>query len=337
MGSSLASVSADRLDGSDSTGERVTVVVPVLNGMRHLPRTVPSLLAAARKTGGVVIWYVDNGSTDGSLEYLESVAPGEVLVERMPAATIGALRNEGARASSSEYLSFIDADCTVPADYFDAAMDVLATTGAVATGCEVHAPEDGHWIERAWHSLHYVGRNRDVHYLNSANFFIRRDAFERIGGFREDLRTGEDSEIGQRIIGGGMRIYESTRVEAVHYGNPRSVGEFYRRTVWHGLGMFATVGGRRIDKPTAMMALHLVATLVGVVGLFALPWPFWGRLSLALGLQLVAPALTVGHRIRQTGRAALVLPGLYLYWFYYWARLNALWVVLSRGSQGYSK
>ena len=330
-------MSADRPDRSDSARERVTVVVPVLNGMRHLPRTTPSLLAAARRTGGVVVRYVDNGSTDGSLEYLESVAPGEVIVQRMPTATIGALRNAGARASSSEYVSFIDADCTVPADYFDAAMDVLATTGAIATGCEVHAPEDGHWIERTWHSLHYVGRNRDVHYLNSANFFIRRDAFEQVGGFREDLRTGEDSEIGQRIIGAGLRIHESTRVEAVHYGNPRSIGEFYRRTVWHGLGMFATVGGRRIDKPTAMMALHLAATVAGVTGLFALPWPFWGRLTLALGLQLVVPGLTVAHRARQTRRAAWALPGLCLYWFYYWARLNALWVVLRRGSHGYCK
>jgi cellulose synthase/poly-beta-1,6-N-acetylglucosamine synthase-like glycosyltransferase len=320
-----------------ATHERVTVVVPVLNAMRFLPRTVPSLLHAARRTGDVALRYMDNGSTDGTLEFLESIAPGEVLVERLPDASIAALRNAGARDSRADYLSFIDADCTVPPDYFDAAVDVLTSTGAAATGCEARAPDDGHWIERTWHSLHYVGRDRDVHYLNSANFFVRRDAFERIGGFREDLRTGEDAEIGQRLTEAGLRIRESTRVEAVHYGNPASVPEFFRRTVWHGLGMFATIGGPGIDKPSAMMALHLVATLAGVTCVVILPWPLALRLTLALALQLVAPAVTVAHRIRQTGRASLAIPGIYLYWLYYWARLNALWVVIRRRAKDYRK
>lgn len=330
-------MSGEAAAGSGSTPERVTVVVPVLNAMRFLPTTAPSLLAAARRTGNVTIQYVDNGSTDGTVEYLESLAPGEVLVERLPGASIAALRNAGVRGSHGSYVSFIDADCTIETDYFDVAIDVLATTGAAATGCEAHAPENGHWIERTWHSLHYVGRDREVHYLNSANFFVRRAAFDTIGGFREDLRTGEDAEIGQRMIAAGLRIHESTRVEAVHHGNPRSIGEFYRRTVWHALGMFATVGGRKIDKPTAMMGVHLVATVAGTVGLFVLRWPFVARMALALGLQLLAPLLTVAHRIGQTGRASLALPGVVLYWLYYWARLNAAWVVLRGGAGGYRK
>lgn len=305
--------------------------------MRFLPRTVPSLLAAARHTGGVHLRYVDNGSTDGSFEYLESVAPGEVAAIRRPGLSIGGMRNAGARVDSSTYVSFIDADCTIPVDYFDAAIDVLSTTGAAATGCEVIAPPDGHWIERTWHSLHYVGTDRDVHYLNSANFFVRRDAFEQVGGFREDLRTGEDAEIGQRMTAAGLRIRESTRVEAVHYGNPGSIREFFRRNAWHGLGMFATVGGRSVDKPTAMMVAHLGATAVGIGALFAPRGPLIGRLALALGLQLLVPAVTVAHRIRQTGRGSSALAGVFLYWLYYWARVRALWVVLLRRGGSYRK
>lgn len=306
--------------------------------MRFLPTTVPSVLAAARHTGRVHLRYVDNGSTDGSFEYLESVAPGEVTPERRPGLSIGAMRNAGARADSSTYISFIDADCTIPLDYFDAAIEVLSATGAAATGCEVIAPPDGHWIERTWHSLHYVGRDRDVHYLNSANFFVRRDAFEQIGGFREDLRTGEDAEIGRRMTAAGLRIRESTRVAAVHHGNPGSIAGFFRRNAWHGLGMFATVGGQGVDKPTAMMVAHLGATVLGIGALFALRGsPLLERTGLALGLQLLVPAVTVAHRIRQTGRASSALPGVLLYWLYYWARLRALWVILVRGAGSYRK
>lgn len=335
LGGPLAGLAAAE-NGPAPSSVGVTVVIPVLNGMRFLPRTAPSVLAAATHFGNVVVRYADNGSTDGTLEFLRSL-PSPATVCELHGGSIAALRNRGARDASGEYISFIDADCTIPEDYLDVAVDVLRRTGAVATGCETHAPADGHWIEATWHALHYVGRDRDVHYLNSANFFIRRDAFEQIGGFREDLRTGEDAEIGQRIITAGLRIHESTRVEAIHYGNPRSIGEFFRRTAWHGLGMFATVNRARLDRPVAMSAAHLVASLAGLGVLLATGWPWGWRVAAALGLQLLVPAVTVVHRIRQTRRRAPIAAGLLLYWLYYWARLRAMWLVLLGKSDVYRK
>jgi hypothetical protein len=334
-------VPAGQPGGREKTSSAYTdfidVVVPVLNGMSYLARTVPTLLAAARRTGGVTLHYVDNGSTDGTLEYLESRVPDGVHIHQSPEKSIGGLRNYGARIASGKYLSFIDADCAIPEHYFTDALSVLRTTGAVATGCETHAPDAPHWIEATWHALHYVGIDRDVHYLNSANFFITRAAFDQIGGFREDLRTGEDAEIGQRIVEAGLRIRECTRVQAVHFGNPKSIREFYRRTVWHGLGMFGTVTARRLDKPTMMMVLHLMLTVAGMVALAVLPTTMVWRLLVLVATQLVVPAATVAHRMRQTKRFARIDVALFLYWLYYWARLQALWVVVMRGAHRYNK
>jgi glycosyltransferase involved in cell wall biosynthesis len=111
--------------GEATTGVRVSVVLPVLNGMRYLPRTAPTVLAAARRAGGVEIKYVDNGSTDGTLAFLESLAPNEVTVRRSDGSSIGALRNFGARSARGQYLSFIDADCEIPETYFLAAIGVI--------------------------------------------------------------------------------------------------------------------------------------------------------------------------------------------------------------------
>src|SRR5690349_10186195 len=76
---------------ADPAPPRVSVIVPVLNAMRFLPKTVPALLAAASRAEATEVIYVDNGSTDGSLEYLHSL-PG-VKVLRADGATIGAMRN----------------------------------------------------------------------------------------------------------------------------------------------------------------------------------------------------------------------------------------------------
>src|SRR5687767_3985262 len=98
-------------------GVRITVVVPVLNAMRFLPHTVPSLLEAVRDTEGVELVYVDNGSTDSSYEYLSSVGKDGVSVtrlERDPREATrnlsAAARNFGAGHARGEFLSFLDAD-----------------------------------------------------------------------------------------------------------------------------------------------------------------------------------------------------------------------------------
>ena len=79
----------------------VSVVVPVLNGMKYLPRTAPKLIEAAEYVGGVEIIYVDTGSTDGTYEFLESLAPSGVRVLRSTTVSIGAARNFGARHDGS--------------------------------------------------------------------------------------------------------------------------------------------------------------------------------------------------------------------------------------------
>jgi glycosyltransferase involved in cell wall biosynthesis len=314
---------------------RITVVVPVLNAMHFLPRTVPSLIAEASRAESVELLYIDNGSLDGSLEYLGSI--GDLKVLQQVGCSIGALRNYGATKANGDYLSFLDADCTVSENYFSAAISVLSLTGAEATGCEVAIPPEPHWIEATWHDLHYIGRDRDVAYINSANFFVSRRAFEHVGGFREDLLTGEDSELGRRLVRNGYRIRESPRVGVVHLGNPKSIRAYYRRTVWHGLGMFGTVDRNAFDKPTAMMTIHLVCTILGLVILLDSSLSWSGRIATGLLLQFLAPSMTVAYRARQTRRITRIPQGIILYWLYYWARVQAFVLILIGRGEAYAK
>jgi len=315
----------------------ISVVVPVLNGMRFLPITVPTLLAAGRRVGGIDLIYVDNGSTDGSREFLQALESKSLRKLEMDGGTIAGMRNFGARQSTGSYLSFIDSDCSIPENYFVQALDVLRSTDAAATGCEIHVPDNPHWLESAWHDLHYFGRDRFVPYLNSGNFLVSRAAFQEVGGFREDMVTGEDAEIGQRLVSAGHRIFASPRVKAIHLGNPKSIREFYRRNVWHGLGMFGTVSWKNLDRPTAMLAVHLLATVLGMVALFSARFPIVSRLAIATGLQLLAPVATVFFRASRTQQWRSAPIGVPLYWLYYWARAYALAIVTLGLSERYRK
>jgi glycosyltransferase involved in cell wall biosynthesis len=320
-----------------SAAPDITVVMPVFNSMRFLPRVIPPLLAAGRSHGGVEFVFVDNGSSDGSQEYLESVRAADVRVVSRVRASIAALRNIGARDSRGRYLSFIDSDCLIDDSYFAAALQVITASGAAATGFAYDLPAQPGWIEAAWHELHYSHQARDVEYLNAGNFFVTRAAFDRVGGFRENLWTGEDAELGQRLNASGERIHADPSVRAIHLGNPKTMRQFFRRAVWHGVGMFGTVKLTQIDKPTAMMFGHLAATFAGLALVFFSSQPAAMRILGALALQFVIPALTVAFRLARGGRIGGAVPGLILYWLYYWARINALAVILSGGAGRYAK
>jgi hypothetical protein len=101
--------------------------------------------------------------------------------------------------------------------------------------------------------------------------------------------------------------------------------------------MFGTVTRQRVDKPTAMMGAHMLATIGGILILFAAPFSLVVRASIALLLQLVVPSVTAAYRAWQTGRASRLPEGILLYWLYYWARLQGLALVVAGKSTRYAK
>jgi GT2 family glycosyltransferase len=323
---------------ADST-EPITMVMPVFNALRFFSQVLPALSVAAERHGGVELVFVDNGSTDGSAHHLRVAFPGAVVLEA-PGKSISALRNLGAARATSRILSFIDSDCLVAPDYFVLVVKDLQTSGAAATGHLYALPEDARWIELVWHHLHHRRAEAFVKYLPGGNLTVKREAFESVGGFREDVLTGEDAELGKRLNAAGFRIHSNPDLVVRHLGNPKSLRHFFRREVWHGVGMFATVDARSIDRPTAMMFTHLVFTIAGGtvlldVGSLAL----WSVLGVAIGSQLAVPLLNVAYRAAHGGRvsAAGFPRAVFLYWLYYWARLKALALILGRRASQYRK
>jgi glycosyltransferase involved in cell wall biosynthesis len=85
---------------------RISVVVPVRDGERHLGAALDSLLAQDRPPDELLV--VDDGSADGSAALARAV-PGVRVLElegRGPAAA----RNAGVAAATGEAIAFLDAD-----------------------------------------------------------------------------------------------------------------------------------------------------------------------------------------------------------------------------------
>jgi glycosyltransferase involved in cell wall biosynthesis len=311
--------------GSDrATPPQFSVVIPVYNAIPYLQPCLDAVRRALQRYGRGELIVVDNGSTDGSYELLVSDYGSQATIRREPAATIARLRNQGAALARGRWLSFVDADCVIPEDYFERAASVFAAVEADATGNRYALPTDPppRWIEVTWHQLHDRRRDGYVPYINAGNFVVSKAAFDAVGGFDEALRTGEDAELGQRLVAAGYRIYQSHSVIAEHLGNPKTLRAFFRQQTWHGLGQFGTVGGRSLDKPVAMTALHGLLNASAVAILLRGPLPLAGRVALAAALSALAPLATIVFRMRRA-LPPRPLRGLLLYHLYYDARLWA--------------
>jgi CDP-glycerol glycerophosphotransferase len=115
---------------------RISVVVPFYNNEDLLGECLSSI--AAQSVGDLEVIMVDDGSTDRSAEIAAAQAaadPRFTLVQVPHGGSPGYTRNQGVRRATGEYLSFVDADDTLPPHALEQMLDTLEKSGSdIVTG-----------------------------------------------------------------------------------------------------------------------------------------------------------------------------------------------------------
>src|SRR5215207_9882789 len=90
---------------------RVSVIVPVFNRVKLVGRALDSVAAQTFQDYEVIV--VDDGSTDGSADFIQNRGVAKVRVIRCPENRgAAAARNVGVAAASGHYIAFLDSDDT---------------------------------------------------------------------------------------------------------------------------------------------------------------------------------------------------------------------------------
>ncbi len=109
--------------------EKVSVIVPVYNAEKYLHRCLQSILNQTYQNWEAV--FVNDGSTDSSLDILQSYADNDsrIRIINQPNAGAAAARNHGIELISGEYFLFVDADDYISVDF------ITKTLTAAITHC----------------------------------------------------------------------------------------------------------------------------------------------------------------------------------------------------------
>jgi GT2 family glycosyltransferase len=217
-----------------------TVIIPARNAGRFLPATLGAL-------GDAEVVVVDNGSTDDTAAV--ALAHGARVVHE-PRPNRGRARNAGVRASDTPLIAFLDAECVPEAGWLGALTACLeqhplaAGRTIVAAGPTRAARFDARWRFRTRETIERDG------WATTANLGIRRELFERLGGFDERFRhAGEDVDLCRRA---GPITYCPEAV--VHHPATTSVRAVFERGFRHGHGSVQLGSRRDWRHPKPMLA-----------------------------------------------------------------------------------
>jgi glycosyltransferase involved in cell wall biosynthesis len=208
-----------------SSKTKISVIIPTLNEEKLLPQFLSQFTADLTEKYQIELIISDGGSKDKTLNIANF--PGVKIVEakQNEKQNIPTGRNNGAKASSGIYYYFINADTRLQniEKFFDLTLEEFNNTNIAAITCNVRVfPEEEKFIDKVFHKSF----NTYIRVLNFTGIgmgrgecqIVRKEIFEKVGGYNENLPAGEDFDLYRRIAKLGkikfmkdITIYESPR------------------------------------------------------------------------------------------------------------------------------
>ena len=217
------------------------IVILNWNGVDHLRRFLPSVMAAA--PAGVEVVVADNGSTDGSVAVLGSEFPTVRIVRLDRNYGFAGGYNRALRQVEADYYILLNSDVETPAGWLDPLLDTLERNPDVAVvSPKLISSEDRRLFEYAGAAGGYIDRlgypfcrgrilrtveedrgqyddARDLFWVSGAAFCCRADVFRALGGFDDDFFAHmEEIDLCWRMQLAGYRVRVVPESMVYHLG-----------------------------------------------------------------------------------------------------------------------
>lgn len=294
----------------------VSIVIPCRNERRFIGPCLDSILANDYPKDSLEILVADGLSEDGTRAIVEgyAVRHSSVRLVDNPGRIVPTGLNLAIAAAKGLVIMRMDAHALYPSDYISTLTAWLEKSGADNVGCAlVTLPGAGTAVARAiaiglshpfgiGNALFRLGTNEPREVDTVPFGCYRRDVFERVGLFDEELVRNQDDEFNFRLIRRGGRILLVPGL-VIRYFARDTLSKLWRMYYQYGYNkpLVARKVGRvmtaRQLAPSAFM-LALAAALAVSPGLF---------LAVAGAYMLADAACSLGVARREGARGALVL------------------------------
>jgi len=185
-------------EGEKSLSKLVSIIITTLNEEHYIEDCLKSLKNQTYKNREIIV--VDSESKDKTVEIARKYAD-KILVKNC---IIPVGRNIGARMARGNVFLFVDADITLLPNWIDTVLPYLNEDKVVAVYGDLF-PKEGTlkaWLEYGKEELsNFILRTAKIPCFGKLGtaVAIRRDAFEKVGGFSEKRACCEDMDMSFKL------------------------------------------------------------------------------------------------------------------------------------------
>jgi GT2 family glycosyltransferase len=214
----------------------VSVVTPTFNRRERLALVLAALERQSVSLDAIEVVVVDDGSVDGTSDWLSRCQLGFKLVAlRQANSGPAAARNAGVTAARNEYILFLDDDVVPERDMLEehAAAHERAGGDVVVLGTMASLPKykqpwvswEQFQLEKQYHAMTRGDYAPTFRQFWTGNASVRRQRLVQAGLFDVALKRGEDVDLGFRLSQLGVGYVFNPRAKGLHHAE-RSLASF---------------------------------------------------------------------------------------------------------------
>jgi len=245
---------------------KVSIIIPVKNEAKQLPRCIESLKGLDYPKGLIEIIISDGLSTDGTRKI--AVEHGVKVIENVRG-IVSSGRNRGFEISGGEVIAFTDADCLFDRAWMKNSIKYFNDGSVGGIGGMTLPPEESTPFEKAINIVFGIAESfrstshkqsalssEEVQDIPGCNAIYRREALLKVMPVDENLLTAEDVWMNYRLRSFGYKLLYAPDVVLWHYrrNGPRSfIKQIFR---------FATGRAQVGKRSTSLLNFfHIVSAL----------------------------------------------------------------------------
>lgn len=185
---------------------RISIVIPVLNGSKHIDNLIKSLINLDFPENKYEILIVDNGSRDRTLEIIRhhQLTSSQIKLFFEKIESSYAARNTGVRNATGEIIAFTDVDCVVDKNWLINIAKSFSENSISCVAGKIISGKGQSIVERYSAKIDILSQKNTLNseflpYPQTANAAYKKDIFNKIGCFDEKLTSGGDADFAWRM------------------------------------------------------------------------------------------------------------------------------------------
>ena len=253
----------------------LSVICPVYNEEKYISQCIESLLLQDYPKDDLEILFVDGMSNDKTREIIASYTQKYPFIKMLdnPKTIVPYAMNAGIKASKGEIIIRLDGHVEYPTNYFSALVKNLTeldadNVGAVCETLPCGSSSKELAIAEALSSSFGMGNSyfrigcNEVRRVDTVPFgCFKREVFDKVGLYDNELIRNQDDELNGRIIKNGGKIYLIPSIVTKYYARDK-ISKVSK--MFYQYGLYKPLVNKKLGSPTTIRQFFPLAFVLGL-------------------------------------------------------------------------